>query len=430
MPGNDHSKHYSAADIERYINGQMPPAEMYAMEKDMQNDPFLAEAVEGYKSAAVDSVQEPVQELTARLTKRTAHTTVPLRRNRRWLAAAAAVVMILGSAATWFFLLPGTEQRVAQHQPEEKVAPALMPAIDSAIDDTAAPMPPEAETSDVTEKVHAASPSLKAGEATSRQNATEARPPTIPPSPRVAAPTVSSTRETPAKAAVESSPPPRSAGHTDNLLKKTERRQAVQQHLATYMISGTVADSIGNPLPFANIAVDNMPVDTYTDAHGVFKIITGDSTVVAHIKSIGYQAKTVQLRAGDSPNRVQLQAVDNVNDLAVAGYGQQKKAMTTARTSDSDRLADKEDGPWATPRDGWANYDIYLLNNTRQKNELKGSVELSFMLTPTGSMYDFRVAYATCAGCEREAIRLIKDGPPWQLHNSTAPYRVSLSIRF
>ena len=48
---NDHKEHisqYSAADIQRYVQGKLSAAEMHAMEKAALDDPFLADAMEGY----------------------------------------------------------------------------------------------------------------------------------------------------------------------------------------------------------------------------------------------------------------------------------------------------------------------------------------------------------------------------------------------
>ncbi|HVF81455.1 MAG TPA: hypothetical protein VM884_05960 [Flavisolibacter sp.] len=48
---------YTAKDIERYHNGGLSPAQMHALEKTALNDPFLADAIEGYnntKTASAD----------------------------------------------------------------------------------------------------------------------------------------------------------------------------------------------------------------------------------------------------------------------------------------------------------------------------------------------------------------------------------------
>jgi hypothetical protein len=41
---------YSAEDIERYLKGKMSAKEMHDMEKAALQDPFLADAIEGFSS--------------------------------------------------------------------------------------------------------------------------------------------------------------------------------------------------------------------------------------------------------------------------------------------------------------------------------------------------------------------------------------------
>ncbi len=434
MPGNDHTKKYSAADIERYIKGQMTAAEMYALEKDMQDDPFLAEAVEGYMTTPVSSIQAPMQDLSARLAQRTDQKTVSIRQNRRWLAVAAAILIILGSGATWFLLNPATEKNIAQHDQEEKAAEAVVPETDTATVGAAA----AEEASPPTEKE--AAPKITQAEEkkeaaprkVEKPGAPVAQPATTPQSLPVAEAGRPADNETVEESTRESRAKAYRADQAETFLKTAPARQAPQQHIATYIIGGTVTDSTDKPLPFVNITVANTHINTYTDANGQFRVITGDSAVTAHIKSVGYEEQNVQLHAGAKVNRVQLKTADNnMEEVVVAGYGTKKKqAATRERKNTSDSLADEEDGPWAEPRDGWGNYDIYLLNNVRLKSTLKGSVDISFMISPSGRLYDFQVEHATCSGCDREAIRLIKEGPAWQLHNSTVPYRVSVSIQF
>ena len=86
---------YTAADIEKYWKGKLSPAEMHAIEKAAMDDPFLADALEGYKGtslADLDSLKE-------RLDKRVG-AIVPIlnlkRKRFTWVRAAAAIIIIIG----------------------------------------------------------------------------------------------------------------------------------------------------------------------------------------------------------------------------------------------------------------------------------------------------------------------------------------------
>ena len=68
MPENNkHIKPYTAEDIQRYLNRQMTMPERHALEKAALEDPFLAEAIEGYmqhNAPALSSDIEPEKKIT------------------------------------------------------------------------------------------------------------------------------------------------------------------------------------------------------------------------------------------------------------------------------------------------------------------------------------------------------------------------------
>ena len=43
------------SDIEKYLRGELSPAEMHALEKEALKDPFLAEALEGVEQTGADN---------------------------------------------------------------------------------------------------------------------------------------------------------------------------------------------------------------------------------------------------------------------------------------------------------------------------------------------------------------------------------------
>ncbi|HEU4472482.1 MAG TPA: hypothetical protein VFR58_15420, partial [Flavisolibacter sp.] len=94
------NKVFTAQDIERYHTGKMTPQERHALEKAALDDPFLADAVEGYVHTATPAsdLQQIRQRLDQQQESKKAPI-VPLYR-RTWLKAAAVVLFVaLGS---WF----------------------------------------------------------------------------------------------------------------------------------------------------------------------------------------------------------------------------------------------------------------------------------------------------------------------------------------
>src|SRR6478609_1439554 len=56
----EHIKTYSARDIQQYLEGKLSPVEMHAIEKAALDDPFLADAIEGY---AVGDASQQIKDL-------------------------------------------------------------------------------------------------------------------------------------------------------------------------------------------------------------------------------------------------------------------------------------------------------------------------------------------------------------------------------
>lgn len=60
MANNNEHINYSKADIEKYLQGKMNATEMYALEKAALQDPFLADAIEGFEIANMQQAKEAI----------------------------------------------------------------------------------------------------------------------------------------------------------------------------------------------------------------------------------------------------------------------------------------------------------------------------------------------------------------------------------
>jgi hypothetical protein len=60
---------YSAEDIQRYLDGKMDPAGMHALEKAALEDPFLADAIEGFREMRPD-IKEDIMEMQNKLSEK------------------------------------------------------------------------------------------------------------------------------------------------------------------------------------------------------------------------------------------------------------------------------------------------------------------------------------------------------------------------
>jgi hypothetical protein len=95
-------KQYNAADIHRYVEGKMTDPEMHAIEKAALEDPFLADAIDGYSEAnaehGITSIEKSVADLhrafSERIKDEKKRKVVSLIGMKWWQAAAAAVIII------------------------------------------------------------------------------------------------------------------------------------------------------------------------------------------------------------------------------------------------------------------------------------------------------------------------------------------------
>lgn len=95
-------KTFTALDIEKYQQGLLSPKERHDLEKAALDDPFLADALEGYHSTPVN-ISADLTELKNRLTEKTEEKKViPLdttagKRAFPWLRVAAMIIAVAGA---------------------------------------------------------------------------------------------------------------------------------------------------------------------------------------------------------------------------------------------------------------------------------------------------------------------------------------------
>ena len=134
-----HTNTYSAADIEKYWTGKLTPAEMHAMEKAALDDPFLADAMEGYSRFAdgSENIQKDLGALRVDLETRT--------RPRRnvimswWKLAGAAMIVVSLGALAYLLLNRQGESRLAMEQAnrqDEKSMPVTKDSVQASVHDT------------------------------------------------------------------------------------------------------------------------------------------------------------------------------------------------------------------------------------------------------------------------------------------------------
>ncbi len=103
----------------------------------------------------------------------------------------------------------------------------------------------------------------------------------------------------------------------------------------TSTISGTVIDSVGNPLVGATITNKQKHSSTASDANGKFNISAAQGEEL-EISSIGYQNSITLVGADKTINVVLLTAANALNDVVVIGYGTQLKRQVSGSLASVD----------------------------------------------------------------------------------------------
>ncbi len=448
MPKEQNIKTFTVTDIERYQKGLMTARERHALEKAALDDPFLADAIEGYGHATINA-NEDLAELRKRLDNRTGKTAINpgLRVSKSsfgWWKVAAMIIVVIGAGLLVYQFAFNTKSTQLAQAP--KVTSVTTEAKDSVISlpsavatdsnvqsDTAIinsngdekriiqsnkssfSRETKSELAGKKENTDADGTDDKVDRGTEKSSvpdnleglAKNKEAKTVNPVPKQEELNAKNRSEVIASGAV-----------ADVRYKKAEAKpnasgNAVQLNQAfvnqSNVFRGRVTDNNNNALPFSNITNLQDSVGTYSDARGYFVLTSPDSVLNVQIRSLGFETNNVQLSPANEENKIQLE-----EDKSVSASVLDTVKRNTTRSRSSTMTLDEPE-----PADGWNNYDMYLANNlkipeTFRSRQSSGTVELSFEVDKNGAPYNIQVKKSLCASCDKEAIRLIREGPKWK----------------
>lgn len=457
-PKND-NKQFTAADIEKYHKGQLSPKEMHALEKAALDDAFLADALEGYAVTRIE-VNSDIAELEKRLADKTEKgKVIPIDDKRRasfpWLRAAAMIVVIASAGLfVYQFAFNKESNDIAQSKsPNEEIkttdSNSILPQ--TKINDTSL----ESGTTISVQKEKTTSESGEIESVASINDRTD-KSSVIPDSvannfantdinmPVATAPAkvsdntkISDTddakeketalakkEEDKSKVADQKINNDAIAGRSEGVLSR-EANANRQGYTRTNYFRGRVTDANNNPLPFANITNTTDNVGTYSDAKGNFTLVSPDSVLDVQVRSLGFENSNIRLRNNVSNNQIMLKDDRSLTEVIVS-----RKKINSSRSRDANMKFEEPE-----PADGWEYYDTYLANNlnipeTFETKPTGGSeVEVSFEVNKVGEPVNIKVEKSLCDKCDKEAIRLVKEGPKWK-RKAKKGKRTSVTISF
>lgn len=391
-----------AKNIERYLRGEMSPAEMHALERKALSDPFLADALEGAGSVSRDDFTADVESLKP-VSRRPIFT--PLR-------IAAAVVILSASGLLTLYLWPGDQQSTLTSNEVQRQGPS---AVDSAKQSTSEPKKADQllslnkEEQPATEDQSARARSEETPKATGGVAETERREELVVPESQeknVAeeelvqrdsiAPSVSPT--------VAQAAPLKDAAATSGAAARKANTDDV--HPANRVNGFVNLASDGIALPGVNVMVKGSDKGTVTDMNGYFSLDVAEPKPVLVFSFIGMETKEVQAGAQGPVSVAMTEDVSQLSEIVVTG----RKPYTDPNAEPVIKLAE--------PAGGIKAYDNYLEANLRYpqaaiENNVKGKVTVEFIVGIDGTLDQFKVTRSLGFGCDEEVLRLVKEGPGW-----------------
>ncbi len=385
------------------------------MERAAAEDPFLAEALEGYRRFPESDHEQSVSRLRAAVRDRAGRRRVLL----SYLGRAAAVAALLAAAVggVWWLIRDTPASGVAMEQTE---------ASDTLLDRSAEAAPPQGSDNQT-----AASPQPRPSSPKStEEKATRLRQPVGPPAEKeetvTTVPPIS--RQEPVILSEEASaltkrrqvePPVNAAeatagGETDNeaakdgfwtsgnIAEQLEDAEYSQPALTGRLISGQVLSSEGEPLIGANVLVPDADLGTVTDLDGRFQVLVPEGQDQLRVSYVGYGSRRVPLVEGQQELTVRLEAPAVAMDEVVVTRSSRSKISSLAE-----------------PRGGFEKLERYIAKKREypaaaRAQGVAGEVRLRFTLDEAGRPDRFEVLQSLGFGCDEEAIRLLREGPRWK----------------
>ena len=401
-----------------YIRGLRKGKEAHRLEKESMQDPFLADAMDGYNQVEGNHEQR-IEKLRMQVSAHSAK-----KKNTYAITWSIAACLIIGFGISSYFLFlkksMTDEVFIAEESVSTKLAEPAAPPTPAIPATPTVPATPQKEIALATTKVK--TDSTPVSEITARQ---------------------ANKKDMIAKIQATSQPQQGVLVATVPVMEEvSEETAALQEVVATMdtfesesdkkmklakvatilpqnnMIKGRVTNEKGEPLIGASVTYKGTNIGTITNMNGEFSLVKKDDKKRLTAQFIGYDP--VEIRVDTS--RTMLIAMNEnkqaLNEVVVVGYGakKNKKSVTAGTVVKGNEQANKDITP--QPVIGKRKFQKYLKENlvrpTDEKcAQVKGKVVLTFLVNKEGRPFSIKVKESLCESSDKEAIRLIQEGPDW-----------------
>lgn len=467
-------------DIERYLRGELTPAEMHALEKQALDDPFLADALEGAAQFSQNDLNSDLQSLEKALRERTNEKkVVPL---WTWTLRIAAAILVV-AVATFIVInitdLSRKDDLAQVQEKREEVTEHQNATQDDLPSKPSDAVEAEQQVSSEHDNDHQAEEEKPLASPSKNQIArsnADATTPVSPPSPQEQVATLRSTEPrtdslkteqitlaevAPAEVAkkpasgfidysaidkedaskrkantIASDPASKDKSDAKELASTPARGTAYSisgnirsdsSSVAVMKVTGRVTSADdGSGLPGVNVVIKGTSTGTVTDIHGNYQIEITDSYSTLVYSFIGLES--MEMPVNNSPvvdARLQ-EDVAQLSEVVVTGFGE----ADSGPSFPTFQMAEPFGG-----RRAFKKYleDKLIYPQQAIANNVEGKVTVQFVVEPTGKLSNFKVIKGIGYGCDEEVIRLIKQGPKWSAtkrNDELVKSRIRVRMRF
>ena len=374
-----------------YIRGLRKGKEAHRLEKESMQDPFLADAMDGYNQVEGNHEQR-IEKLRMQVSAHSAK-----KKNTYAITWSIAACLVIGFGISSYFLFlkksMTDEVFIAEESVPAKLPETTTPATPTNPATPAAPVTPRADKKEMSASAVIEPMMEEALEQTAELQE------------------VAATMDT-----------------SESVSDKKMRMAKVVTPPNSNIIQGKVTNEKGEPIIGASVAYKGTNIGTITNMNGEFSLVKKEGKKQLTAQFIGYDPVEIPVDTSQTMLIAMNENKQTLNEVVVVGYGTNKNKKSTTVVTAKEQ-ADKDITP--QPVIGKRKYQKYLKENlvrpTDEKcAQVKGKVVLTFLVNKEGRPFYIKVKESLCESSDKEAIRLIQEGPDWIYGNKS----VEITVKF
>ena len=192
----------------------------------------------------------------------------------------------------------------------------------------------------------------------------------------------------------------------------------IQSKPVVKIYSGQVKNQNGQAIENAVIQAFDTDSKTLSNFNGSFQLHTDTMIDYLRISKSGYYNRWIPIN--EYSNRLDVTLTGKLN-TPLSDFSNAAEGISVTPSL-------------PRPKGGFTKFERYIKNNLRYPEEankegIEAEIEVRFFILEDGTLSDFQTLDNQNVGFEKEAIRLLKEGPIWKPSNSEGRYVVKFQLR-